>query len=128
MKYSQQTGIIAALLLIVICFLPWSYIVSRQLTVTGLSAVGTNFGRPGLFNIVIAVIAILLFTIPRIWAKRTNVFIGAIGLAWSIRNYIILSTCMLGECPEKKPALYALVILAAIVQLMTLFPKIELKK
>ncbi len=128
MKYSQQTGIVAALLLVVICFLPWSYIVSRQLTITGLSAVGTNFGRPGLFNIVMAVIAIVLFTIPRIWAKRTNVFIGAIGLAWSIRNYIILSTCMLGECPEKKPALYALVILAATVQLMTLFPKIELKK
>jgi uncharacterized membrane protein YuzA (DUF378 family) len=128
MKYSQQAGLLAAVFLIIVCFLPWTYIVSRQITITGLSAMGTNFGKPGLFNIAMSAIALFLFSVPRLWAKRTNVFVCAINLSWSIRNYIILSTCMLGECPEKKLALYVLVALAAVMQLMALFPRIELKK
>ncbi|WP_026769794.1 hypothetical protein [Asinibacterium sp. OR53] len=128
MKYSQQAGLIAAVLLIVVCFFPWTYIASRQITITGLSAVGTNFGKPGLFNIVMSAIAAFLFLIPRLWAKRTNVFVCAINLAWSIRNYIILSTCLLGECPEKKVGLYLLVVLAIATQLMALFPKLEVKQ
>lgn len=125
MKYSQQAGIAAALALIVICFLPWSFIASRQLTISGLSAAGTNFGKPGIFNIIMTCAALLLFAVSRAWAKRTNVFICAINLAWSIRNYILLSTCLLGECPDKKPALYALIILAVIMQVMAFLPKIE---
>ncbi len=125
MKYSQQTGIAAALALIVICFLPWSFIASRQLTVSGLSATGTDFGKPGIFNIIMTCAALLLFAVARVWAKRANVFICAINLAWSIRNYILLSTCLFGECPEKKPALYALVVLAVIMQVMAFLPKIE---
>ncbi len=128
MKYSQQAGWMAAALLIVVCFLPWSYIASRQITITGLSALGTNFGKPGLFNIVMSVIAAFLFMVPRLWAKRTNVFVSAINLAWALRNYIILSTCMMGECPEKKLGLYALVALAIVIQVMALFPKIEVKQ
>ncbi len=125
MKYSQQAGITAALALIVICFLPWSFIASRQLTVSGLSATGTNFGKPGVFNIIMTCTALLLFAVSRVWAKRANVFICAINLAWSIRNYILLSTCSLGECPDKKPALYALIVLAVIMQVMAFLPKIE---
>lgn len=128
MKYSQQTGLAAAFLLIIICFLPWSYIASSNLVVSGMSAGGTHFGKPGLLNIVFCCMAILLFVIPRIWAKRTNVFVCAINLAWSVRNYILLSTCLMGECPEKKPALYALLVFAVFMQVMALFPKMELKR
>lgn len=125
MKYAQQIGMIAALLLIGACFLPWTYIESRQLTISGFSAAGTNFGKPGLFTIVFTSLSLLLFATPRIWAKRLNVFIGAVNLAWAIRNYILISSCMLGECPVKKPALYALVVLSALIQAMALFPRLE---
>jgi uncharacterized membrane protein YuzA (DUF378 family) len=128
MKYSQQIGFIAALALIGICFLPWSFIHSQQITVSGVSAVGTSYGKPGLVNIFFSSVMILFFLLPKIWAKRTNVFISAFNLAWAIRNYILVSTCMFGECPEKKPALYALVALAAIMQLMTFFPTVNIEK
>jgi hypothetical protein len=126
MKYSQTIGLVAALLMIGLCFLPWSFIESKQLIISGIDAAGTNFGKPGLFNLVLSAVLSLLFLVPRIWAKRTNVFVAAFNLAWAFRNYLLVSSCMMGECPEKKPALYALLGLAIVAQLMTLFPRIEL--
>ncbi|MFZ6023346.1 MAG: hypothetical protein ACOYVG_02700 [Bacteroidota bacterium] len=122
MKYSQQIGIAAAIGLIVCCFFPWSIIISKQLSISGFAAEGTSFGRPGLFHLIFCSVSIVFFLIPRIWAKRTNVFIGAINLAWAIRNFVLVSSCMLGECPEKQPALYAILACAIIIQLMVLFP------
>jgi hypothetical protein len=128
MKYSQLIGIIAALGIIAVCFLPWSYIESRDITVTGMSAPNTNFGKPGLMNIIIMSAGILCFATPRIWTKRLNIFLTLFNLAWSIRNYIVVSGCLMGECPVKKPALYMLIVLSAIVLLMAVLPKIEVKR
>jgi hypothetical protein len=124
MKYSQQIGMLAVLLMAVACFLPWSIIESKQLTITGMQTVGTSFGRPGLFLLIFGTIGFILFALPMIWAKRTNVFVSALILAWSIRNYILVSTCMFGECPVKQPALYVLVVCAVVIQLMSFFPRI----
>jgi len=127
MKHSQLIGIIAAVLVITCCFFPWTYIVSRQLTISGMHAEDTNFGRPGLMNIILTSVSILLFAIPKIWAKRTNFFIAMLNLAWSIRNYILVASCLYGECPEKKPAVYLLILFSAIMLVMTLLPKITIK-
>jgi len=128
MKYSQPVGIAAALAMIAVCFLPWTYIVSQQITVSGMSALGTNFGRPGLFNIAVSVIMVIMFTVPAVWAKRINVFLAALNLAWAFRNYLLVSSCMMGECPEKQPGLFVLVGLALVIQAMALLPKIALPK
>ena len=56
------------------------------------------------------------------------IFIGAIVFSWSIRNYILVSTCLMGECPVKQPALYALVVAGGVVMLMTLLPKLNSPK
>ena len=127
MKYSQPIGIAATLTLMAVCFLPWSVIVSQQITVTGFHAPGTNFGKPGLFNFAMCIIMLIMFAVPAIWSKRTNVFIAALNLAWSFRNYLLVSSCMMGECPEKKIGLYALVGLSIVIQMMSLLPKIEIK-
>lgn len=125
MKYSQSIGIIAVLLLVATCFFPWSFIVSRQITVTGLHAPGTDYGKPGLLNIILSCLMLVFFSIRTIGAKRTNVFIAAFNLAWSVRNYLLLSACMMGECPEKKAALMILLILSGIIMLMALLPKLQ---
>lgn len=127
MKYSQTTGIIAALCLIGICFFPWSYIASQHITVTGFSAVGTSYGKPGMLNTILGSLMIILFAVPALWAKRTNVFLAAFNLAFSFRNYLLLSACMMGECPEKKPALYIALILSLLIMVMTLLPKLPVK-
>ena len=111
MKYSQLIGVLSAFLLIIICFFPWAYIPSIQLTISGMHAEGTNFGKPGLFNCILSGLCIILFCIPAIWAKRTNVFLAALNMAWAARNFLMVSTCLMGECPEKKIALYLMLLL-----------------
>jgi hypothetical protein len=128
MKYTQTIGIIAALVVLICSFLPWSIVVSEQITISGFDTKGTRFGKPGLFLNFFTIIAIVLFLIPAIWAKRTNIFIGAIVFTWSLRNYILVSTCLMGECPLKQPALYALVVAGGVVMLMTLLPKLNSPK
>ena len=125
MKHSQTIGILACIALLGICFLPWTYITSRQITISGFYAVGTDFGKPGLFNTAMCVGMLVLFALPAVWAKRSNVFIAALNLAWSFRNYLLLSSCMMGECPEKRPALYGLLLLSVIIQVMALLPKFK---
>lgn len=125
MKYSQIIGVIAAIAVIAICFMPWVYIASINTTVTGLHAEPTSFGKPGLLNIAFAALSIIFFSIQKIWAKRTNVFIVTINFAWSLRNFLLLSTCQSGDCPEKKAGLFLLLIASFIVLLMSFLPKIN---
>lgn len=126
MKYSQLIGIVAVLALIANCFIPWVYIASVHITVNGLHAEGTDFGKPGLLAIIFGAVCIVFFMVHKIWAKRTNVFIGAILFAWSIKNYIIITACSYGDCPEKKAGIFLQLVISFIVLLMTFFPKIEL--
>jgi membrane protease YdiL (CAAX protease family) len=128
MRYSQLIGAIAAIVLIVACFMPWSYIASNGIEVTGLKAVGTNFGKPGMFNLILTSVALIFFILPKIWAKRTNVFIGALNLAWSIRNFFVVTACSMGECPEKKAGLYLVLVCSIIIQVMTFLPKMSVAK
>ncbi len=90
-----------------------------------MSAPGTVYGKPGLMHLVLGFILIVLFLIPKIWAKRINLFIAAINLAWSIRNYILLATCFMGECPEIKTGLILSITLSAGILTMTLLPDLR---
>lgn len=128
MKYSQYIGILACLIVLICSFLPWSIVVSEHITISGFDTKGTRFGRPGLFLNFFTGISLLLFIIPTIWAKRTNIFLGALVFAWSVRNYILVSTCLMGECPVKQPALYVLVTASFVVMIMTLLPKLNTSK
>lgn len=128
LKHSQLIGTLIAILIIILSHLPWSIVVEKHLIIGGMNAEGTNFGRPGLLNIILSVLMIILFNIPKVWAKRTNLFVGAINFAWSIRNYLLVTTCFFGECPQKLSALYFLVVTCFSAMLMTFFPKMEIEK
>ena len=122
MKYSQLLGCIAVFLLTAVCYLPWSFITEKNIVITGMSAPGTVYGKPGLMHLVLGFILLLLFIISKIWAKRINVFVAAINVAWSARNYIVLSTCYMGECPEVKAGLFISIILCVFILIMSFLP------
>ena len=126
MKHSQILGLLAAIALIDVCYAPWSFIVSKNILISGMHATGTHCGRPGFMNIFLGAIMIIFFFIPTIWAKRTNVFIAAFNLAWSIRNYLLVTGCLMGDCPEKRYGIYLLILLSIVTLLMTFFPKINM--
>ncbi len=126
MKHSQLLGVAACLLLIINCFFPWSYVAEIHLLITGWQA-GETLGKPGVFNIILCSIMVLFFLIPKIWAKRTNVIIGALNIAWSVRNYLLVSTCSGGICPEKRAGIFLLILLSFFIEIMTFIPPVKIK-
>ena len=117
----------AAALLIFSCFTPWVIIESKNITVSGIDAAGTNFGKPGYFHFIMTTLFVVFLLIPRVWAKRSNLLICAFNIAWAVRNYIIISACQMGECPEKKSGLYLTLFASAVMLLSSFFPDIKLK-
>lgn len=126
MKYSQQIGIVAVLALAAVAFIPWVYIPVVNITVTGLSAPGTDFGKPALLGLIFGFVSIILFLLPKIGAKRTNVFIGAINFSWAIRNFILVTACHAGDCPEKKAGIFLQLFFTLVILVMALLPKIAI--
>lgn len=126
MKYSNQIGSLSALAVIVACFLVWITIPGLDLKITGFASEGTRFGKPGLVNCFMSGIALILFCIPRIWAKRANLFFAGFNLAWAIRNYILLTSCQGGECPKKQAGIYLLMGASIVLISMAVFPDFPL--
>lgn len=129
MKYSKWIGLLSVAVIIAVCYMSWIYVPSVQLEIGGMHASGRqSFGRPGLMNIIMSTGAALMFLLPFIWAKRINLFFCAFNIAWSIRNYILLTKCYGGECPEKKAALYILMAASVVMLVMALIPDIAIKE
>ena len=122
MRYSTHIGIAATIALVIVCFFPWVYIPSIKTTVTGFFAAGTNYGQPGLMHCIMGVFAVVFFLINKVVAKRANIFFCAFNFAWSLRNFLLITHCELGECPEKKWGIYLVVILSFLMMLMSFFP------
>ncbi len=129
MKYSQQIGIFSAILVIASCFLPWIYIETINLTLNGVNGYISNtitFGTQIKPHSFFCIIAIILFSVNKIWAKRTNIFICFLSLSWAIKNYILFTICR-PECPTIKIGLYSLLFFAISMQIMSFLPKIKIE-
>ena len=127
MKWSKWIGVLAFVLFIIVSFQPWIYVASKNITVTGLQAAGTNFGKPALLSLVLGAVAVVLFLLPYAGAKRANLFFCALNLAWAIRNFILLSTCRQGDCPEKEAGLYLMLAASIVMLVASLFPDVKIK-
>jgi hypothetical protein len=121
MSRTAIIGILAALLVIVCAFFPWSVIESRHLVFTGMDGTGSNYGEPGKLNIILSVLAIVIFLVKKKWLSRMNLFVGAFLVAWTFRNTLLYSRCEVGECPEVGMALYISLAAALVAFLCVLF-------
>jgi hypothetical protein len=128
MRYMKWIGLAAVILLIVSCFSPWVIITSKNIVVSGVDSTGTNFGKPGYTHFVLSFFFVIFHFIPRLWAKRVNLLIVALNIAWAIRNYFIISMCREGECPEKQIGLWLVLLASALMLIAALFPDIKLKE
>jgi hypothetical protein len=128
MKYSKITGILAAIVLVTACFLPWTYYPDLDKTFNGFFSEGNAYGRPGKVFIFLTAISILLFLIPRIWAKRANLVIGGLILGYGVKNYLLFTGCYNGVCPEKRIGIFIVLISALLIVVACLLPDLKLKK
>ena len=126
LRHMKLIGLLAALALISACFLPWVFIESKNITVTGIESSGTSFGKPGYFHFVLAAFYLVFHFTPRIWAKRMNLLVSVLNIGWAVRNYFLISTCAGGECPEKKISLYIVLGSSLLMLVAALLPQMKL--
>ncbi|MFM7358690.1 MAG: hypothetical protein ACKO1T_08940 [Sediminibacterium sp.] len=123
MKKAHFIGSFACAIIVVLIFQPWVYIPSVKLMISGWSAEGTDFGKPGLVPLVFSASMFFLFLVPAIWAKVTTIILSTLQVAWMIRNYILLTTSFIGEMPEKQWSLKLLIPLTLLVLMMSLLSR-----
>lgn len=120
-------AILMVAVLIASMFFPWVTIDSKNIVVTGLKSEGTNFGMPGVFNLFLCFVYLVLLLINKTWSKRTAFFVSAFNVAWAARNFIVISTCYGGVCPEKHAALYLLLFASILLSIFSLFFEVRPK-
>lgn len=123
MRYSTWIGVGSVLLLALACTMPWVLIPSKQLVISGIDASGTRYGKPGYLHLLLGFFYLLFTLVPAVWAKRANLLVVAFNLAWTIRNFLILSLCRGGECPQRLYGLYLLAIASILMLIAALLPK-----
>lgn len=125
MRWMKWTGLAAAILLIISCFMPWVVIDWLHFTATGIYA-GAAFQSPGYGHFVFAFFFICFTLIQRLWAKRFNLVVIALNMGWAIRNFTKLSACEGGQCPDKQIGLYLMLAASVIMLISALFPDMKI--
>lgn len=125
MKYSQWLGIVAAIMLVASCFLPWAYYPDLQKSFTGFFSEENIYGRPGRTFIFFAAITSAFFMIPRLWAKRWNLFFCSLNLAYAIKTFILFTGCYRGICPQKQVGIWLMLASALGIMAAALLPDLR---
>jgi hypothetical protein len=127
MRYSQWIGIAAVLLLVWACYLPWAYYPDIQKEFTGFFSEGNAYGRPGRIFVVLGIVQIVLFLVPRVWAKRANLFVSAITIAFAFKSYILFTACYQGICPDKRAGVFLMLVAPVIMLVAALLVDLPVK-
>lgn len=126
MRWLKWAGIIAAIILVITSFMPWVFIASKGITVTGVDSTGTNFGKPAYFHFLAVFFFLLFVFVSKLWSARGNLIVTALNMAWAIRNYFVITLCRGGDCPEKRVAIILVVAASLLMLVSALFPPIKI--
>ena len=127
MKYSKWIGLAACIILIASAFLPWTYHEDLHKTFTGLYSEKNIYGKPGKFFIFFAIISMALILTPKLWAKRTHLFLSALTLGYAVKSYILFTSCYNAYCPDKKIGVYLMIGSCIVILIVSILPDMKLK-
>jgi hypothetical protein len=119
---ARVLGIVAILLLIISCFMPWAYYPDVKEYFTGFYSAANKYGKPAKFLLSVAFISLVCQLVPKMFLKRMNIFLVSLNLAYGIRNYILYAACYRGICPEKQMGLYLMLTASILLMLAALLP------
>lgn len=126
MKYYKVLGLIACVVIVVSCFLPWTFYPDLNKSFNGFFTEENIYGKPGKVFIFFAVLSGAMILLNKIWAKRFILFLAAINVAYFIKTYILFTTCYSALCPVKQYGLYLLMAGSAFLMIIALFPDMKL--
>ncbi len=128
MKYSHYFGVGAAVLMVVSCFLKWTWHPDIQQYFTGFYSHENIYGKPGKALIFFAIVASVFYLVPKLWAKRWNLLVCALNLGYAIKTFILFSSCYRGICPDKHFGIWLMLISSFAMMLAAVLPKGKVKE
>ena len=128
-KILYWLGIVACIALIVSCFVEWAYfdINAEKVEFTGFYSYQNYYGKPGKFLVVAGAIALLLMLLPKLWAKRVNLFVCALTVGYAVKTYILYTSCYNAYCPEKRAGIYLMLGSSLVMLMASVFPELKMK-
>ena len=127
-KYLHWFGIVACITLIISCFLPWVHFVDINQQFTGFYSYKNFYGKPGKFLVLLAAISLAFILLPKVWAKRTNLFLSALAVAYGIKSFVLFSSCYNNYCPQKLFGIYLMLACTVVMLISSVFPDLKLKR
>ncbi|MEO7444143.1 MAG: hypothetical protein ABIT96_08985 [Ferruginibacter sp.] len=128
MRILNMAGVATALLLIGVCFLPWTYHADLQKNFTGFFSEKQAYGRPGIFIILFSLLYMVMLIINKTWSKRVLLFVAALALSYAIKTYVLYTSCYNAYCPEKKAGIFLELLLPIAMLIISLLVYNEKKK
>lgn len=116
--------------LILSCFMPWTFYADIRQTFTGFFSYKNEYGRPGMLLVPVSVVVVVLMQIRKLWSKRVNLFLTALTVGYSIKTYILFTSCYNAYCPQKLSGIYIMLFSSVTMLISAIFSdfKIEEKK
>ena len=128
-KILHYTALLACIALVAVCFIPWIHNNVTNQTFTGFNvkrfASGTTLGRAGIPISILATLSFLLTALPYTAAKRTNMFICALLVAYSIRTYVVFTGALFEGEIVKLAGIYLVNVLSIFLVVCSVFPYLK---
>ncbi len=128
-KLLQYFSLFICVILIATCFMPWVHIVPINTTLNGFNAKpfanGTDYGRAGIWISIFCVINFILTLLPFVAAKRANMFVASLLLAYTISKYTIFSSSIEVGDVIKFAGIYLIVLLSFVLVICSVFPYLK---
>jgi predicted neutral ceramidase superfamily lipid hydrolase len=128
LKIIKWLGLTACVLLIIACFLPWTYHADIDKIFTGLFSEKNAYGKPGKYLIFVAVTSAILILLQKVWAKRIHLFFAGLTVGYAIKTYVMFTSCYNAYCPDKKISIYLMMVCCIVIFIASVFPDLKLKR
>ena len=119
-------AIAAAVILMILPFLPWVEMQSASLVLDGIHDKkfpnGTSYGKPGYVIIFLSAMFLILHFMQSRKAKMLNLLFTGLLVAYCLRSFYLYTTSLFDNEIVKYPAVWGILILPFIVLLAAIFP------
>ncbi len=122
-KYSPWFALVAFGLLVMACFMPWTFHEDLGKSFTGFFSEKNIYGKPGKFLLIAGGLTTLIAFVNIVWLKRVALFLSAINVAYAVTAFIRFGSCYDGYCPERKIGLFLMLICTIALLAVSMLPK-----
>lgn len=64
--------------------------------------------------------------LPKVWAKRSNMFVCALGVGYAVKTYVLFTSCYNTYCPEKKTGIFIMLTATLVMLVASVFPDLNI--